>query len=160
MDELFERFFGEVGYRNSATSMSAWPTGESFLKDGNWVMRFDLPGVEPKDIDVSVAGDTLTIRASRERHSDERNQDFEMRESGYRRFERSLTLLKGVKSDQIKASYHHGVLELTMPASPELAGRKIPIRIGTEDKKQIDNARWQSANARGTLARKGSVSFE
>jgi HSP20 family protein len=85
-------------------------------------MRLDLPGVEPKDIDVSVAGDTLTIRASRERRTDERDQDLELREVSYGRFERSLTLPKGVKSDQITASYQHGVLELSMPASSEVAG--------------------------------------
>jgi HSP20 family protein len=136
MDELFDRFFGEVGYRSPTSSTAMWPTAESFFRDGNWVICFDLPGVEPKDIDVSVAGDTLTIRASRERHSNERDRDFEMREVNYGRFERSLTLPKGVKGDQIKASYQHGVLELTMPASPELAGRKIPIEIGTE-KKQL-----------------------
>jgi hypothetical protein len=51
------------------------------------------------------------------------------------RFERSLTLPKGVDSDQLKASYQHGVLELTMAASPQLAGRKIPIEIGMEEKK-------------------------
>jgi Hsp20/alpha crystallin family len=73
-------------------------------------MRLDLPGVEPKDIDVSVASDTLTIRASRERRTDERDQDLELREVSYGRFERSLTLPKGVKSDQITASYQHGVL--------------------------------------------------
>src|SRR5690242_18055476 len=139
MDELFNRFFGEGGSRGPSGSMAIWPAVDSFFRNGNWVMRFDLPGVEPKDIDVSVAGDTLTIRASRERHSDERNQDFEMREASYGRFERSLTLPKGVKTDQIKASYQNGVLELTMPASLELAGRKIPIQIGTEDKKQIEH---------------------
>jgi HSP20 family protein len=139
MDELFDRFFGEIGYRSPNSSITTWPAVESFFRDGNWVMRFDLPGVDPKDIDVSVAGDTLTVRASRKRHSDERNQDFEAREISYGRFERSLTLPKGVQSDQIKASYQHGVLELTMPASPELVGRKIPIGVEMEDKKQIEH---------------------
>jgi len=139
MDELLDRFFGESGYRSPTGSMSSWPAVEAFFRDGNWVMRFDLPGVEPKDIDVSVAGDTLTIRASRERRSDEGNQDFQMREVSYGRFERSMTLPKGVDSGQLKASYQHGVLELTMPASPELAGRKIPIGIGTEEKKQLEH---------------------
>ena len=60
-------------------------------------------------------------------------------EATYGRFERSLTLPKGVKSDELKASYHHGVLELTMPASPELTGRKIPIEIGTEDKERLEH---------------------
>jgi HSP20 family protein len=137
IDELFDRFFGEGGYRSPSGSMPTWPAVESFFKDGNWVMRFDLPGVEPKDIDVSVAGDTLTIRASRERRSDDGNKNFQMREVSYGRFERSLTLPKGVESGQIKASYQHGVLELTMPAAPELEGRKIPIEIGTEEKKRL-----------------------
>jgi HSP20 family protein len=137
IDEVFERFFGEVGYRSLASSLTTRPGVESFLKDGNWVMRFDLPGVAPKDIDVSVAGDTLTVRASREQRSDERDQDFEAHEVSYGRFERSLTLPKGVDSDQLKASYQHGVLELTMPAPPQLAGRKIPIEIGMEEKKRL-----------------------
>jgi HSP20 family protein len=115
IDEVFERFFGEVGYRSLASSLTTRPGVESFLKEGNWVMRFDLPGVAPKDIDVSVAGDTLTVRASREQRSDGRDQDFDADEVSYGRFERSLTLPKGVDSDQLKASYH-GVLELTMPA--------------------------------------------
>jgi HSP20 family protein len=139
MDELFDRFFGEVGYRSPTSPMTAWPAVESFFRDGNWVIRFDLPGAEPKDIDVSVAGDMLTVRASRERPSEGRSQDFEMHEVSYSRCERSLTLPKGVASDQIKASYQHGVLELTMPASPELAGRKIPIEVDMEEKKQLEH---------------------
>jgi HSP20 family protein len=139
MDELFDRFLGEGGYRSSGGWMPTCPAVESFIKNGNWVMRFDLPGVEPKDVDVSVAGDTLTIRASRERRSDDGNQEFQMREVSYGKFERSLTLPKGVESGQIKASYQHGVLELTMPASPELAGRKIPIEVDTEEKKRLEH---------------------
>jgi HSP20 family protein len=139
IDEVFDRFFGDGGYRGSATSMMMWPVVESFFKNGNWITRVDLPGVDPKDIDVSVSGNTLTIRASRERRSDERNQDFETHEVSYGRFDRSLTLPKGVKSDQISAKYEHGVLELTMPASPELAGRKIAVEIGTEEKKKLEH---------------------
>ncbi len=138
MDELFDRFFGEIGYRGLTNSMIMWPAVESFFRDGNWVMRIDLPGIDPKDIDISVAGDTLTIRASRERHRDERNQELESSEISYGRFERSMTLPKGVQGDRIKATYRHGVLELTMPASPELVGRKIPIEVQAEEKKQIE----------------------
>jgi HSP20 family protein len=72
MDELFDCFPGDVGHRGPATSMTMWPAVESFLKDGNWITRGDLPEVNPKDIDVSVSGNILTIRAWRERHSDER----------------------------------------------------------------------------------------
>jgi HSP20 family protein len=139
MDELFDRFFGEAGYRNLASPIAAWPAAESFFRDGNWVVRFDLPGVEPKDIDVSVTSDTLTVRAMREWHSGENNQDSGSHEVSYGRFERSLTLPKDIESEHIKASYQHGVLELTMPASPELMGRKIPVEIATQEKQQIEH---------------------
>jgi HSP20 family protein len=93
--------------------------------------------VDPEDIDVSVSGNTPTIRASRERQSDERNRQPERREASYGRFERSVILPREVKSDQIKAKYENGVLELTMPAPSEMAGGKIPIEIGTEEKKKL-----------------------
>jgi HSP20 family protein len=139
MDELFDRFFGKVGHRGPKSSTTMWPAVESFRRDSDWVMRFELPGVDPKDIDVSVAGDALTIRASREPHGDERHQDFEAREISYGRFERSVPLPKSVESEQIKATYQRGVLEVSMPASPELAGRKIPIEIGTEERKRLEH---------------------
>ncbi len=135
MDELFTRFFGEA-YHTPSLPMWHWPAVESYFKDGNWIMRFDLPGVEPKDIDVSVAGDTLTVRATRGRMGDRENGNAE---NNYRRFEHSLTLPKGVLRDQIKANYQHGVLELSMPASPEAMGRKIPVEVGREERTQLEH---------------------
>jgi HSP20 family protein len=136
IDELFTRFFGE-GYYTPSQSMWRWPAGvDSYFKDGNWVMRFDLPGVEPKDIDVSVAGDTLTVRAIRGHAGDRENGGVG---NNYRRFEHSLTLPQGVLRDQIKANYQHGVLELTMPVSPEVMGRKIPVEIGGEGHTQLEH---------------------
>ena len=61
MDELLDRFLGEKRYRNQSGRMPTLPA-EGCFKERSWPMRFDLPGVQPKDIDVSVAGDTLTIR--------------------------------------------------------------------------------------------------
>jgi HSP20 family protein len=133
-DDLFARFFGDT-YRTPAGWMSSWPMTESYVRDGRWIMRVDLPGVDPKDIDVSVAGETLTIRASRERRS---QHDSGTHESSYR-FEHSVTLPKGVDSDQIKASYQHGVLELSMPASPQVTGRRIPVELTAEDKPKIEH---------------------
>jgi HSP20 family protein len=144
MDEVFDRFFSSAAHPNS-TSSNAVTDGvvngqaETFLRDGKWVLRLDLPGVEPKDIDVSVTGDNLTIRASREWRRPGANDGGAAHEIHYGKFERSLTLPKGTKSDQIKASYQHGVLELTIPASPELAGRKIPIAVEGKEQQQLEN---------------------
>src|SRR5579875_3310744 len=138
MDDLFSRFFGDTEVRGADGTASILPAAESFFKDGKWVMRFDLPGVEPKDIDVSVTGDILTVRASRERRQEHRDAEYERREVEYGRFERSITLPKGVDAEKIKANDQHGVLELTMPVAPEMQGRKIPVEAGAE-KKQLEH---------------------
>jgi HSP20 family protein len=130
IDSLFDRFFGDIGHRGSAV--------ESFFKDGSLVMRFDLPGVDPKDIDISVAGNTLTVKASRQRDMGEEENGLKHRETSYGRVERPMTLPEGVKAEEIKANYRNGVLELTMPVAPEVAGRKIPVEIGTEERRQLE----------------------
>ena len=98
---------------------------ETYRKDGNCVMRFDLPGVDPKDLDVHVEGDLLTIKA--ERKGEEKGPEY--RETFYGKFERAVTLPRGVKAENIAARYEHGVLELVVPLPVELAGKKIPIQI-------------------------------
>jgi HSP20 family protein len=144
MDTLFDHFFSEAGYQQPSSPLIAAPQVETFLRDNQWVMRLDLPGVEPKDINVSITGDRLTIAATREWH----NEGSEHQQSGndtaqqirYGKFERSFNLPKGAKTDQLKASYRHGVLELTIPAAAELAGRRIPVELGTmEEKPQLEN---------------------
>jgi HSP20 family protein len=140
MAEWFSRFFGSTTHTDSTSSYAASDgEAETFLRDGKWVMRLDLPGVEPKEIDVSVAGGRLAIRATREWHGAGANDDGGTREVRYGKFERSWTLPKGVQSGQIKASYEHGVLELTMPALPEGGGRKIPIAVEGKEQQQLED---------------------
>jgi HSP20 family protein len=136
MDTLFDHFFGEAANQQVSSSVMAGGAQlESFLRDNQWVMRVDLPGVEPKDINVSIIGDRLSISATREWHND---PDSEHQQSGndkiqqvrYGKYKRSFNLPKGAKTDQLKARYRHGVLELTIPAAPEVAGRTIPVELG------------------------------
>ena len=121
IDDLFGRFFGRPELRLTG----GVPAMETYRKDGNYVMRFDLPGVDPKDLDVHVEGDVLTIKA--ERKAEEKGSEY--RENFYGKFERAVTLPHGVKAEKISARYEHGVLELVMPLPVELAGKKIPIQI-------------------------------
>ena len=121
IDDLFGRFFGRPELRLTG----GVPAMETYRKDGNYVMRFDLPGVDPKDLDVHVEGDVLTIKA--ERKAEEKGSEY--RETFYGKFERAVTLPHGVKAEKISARYEHGVLELVMPLPVELAGKKIPIQI-------------------------------
>jgi HSP20 family protein len=82
-DKLFERFFGKDSFE---LDMPMIPAVESVIEDGKLVMRFDLPGVDPKDIDLSIAGNTVTVKASRERRSNEGDGHFKRTEVSYGRF--------------------------------------------------------------------------
>ena len=133
MDRLFERFFGE---EMAEPASAMWPRAQSHVEDGRLMMRLDLPGVDPNQIDISFAGDTLTIKASREHHKG--NGQAEGSAVNYSRYERSFTLPKGIQADQITASYRNGVLELTAPLPPELTERKIPVQIGADETKRLE----------------------
>ena len=85
---------------------------EDFMDDGTFVVRAELPGMDPeKDIQLDVTEDTLTIRGERrEEHKDKQHHEFH-----YGSFYRAVTLPHGVKTDDIKASYTDGVLEVRVP---------------------------------------------
>ena len=131
IDELFGRFFDR-----SDNSSDRWvPRMETYRKDKEYVVRVDLPGIDPKDVQVQSEGNVLTI--SGERKSEEENATY--RETIYGNFERQIALPQGVKADGISARYEHGVLEIRVPLPAQLVGRQIPIEIGqTEKTKKLE----------------------
>lgn len=126
-EDLFDRFLG--GRRVGERQARSGPMLESFVEAGNLIVRADLPGIDPKDVEVMVNGDHLTIRAKRERSQEETGRDYTHREIYYGSFERTIQLPEGVKTDDIKASYKHGVLELTIPVPEHAKARKVPIEV-------------------------------
>ena len=131
IDELFGRFFG----RNE-NSVGSWvPRMETYRKDNEYVMRLDLPGVNPKDVEVQAEGNQLTIKG--ERKTETKSADYQ--ETYYGKFERTLPLPQGVEADKIGAEYQHGVLEIRVPLPAQLAGRKIPIQIDQKNNKQLES---------------------
>lgn len=109
-------------------SMARYIPVEDFTKEGKYVLRADLPGVDPeKDIDVSIDGDVLTISGQRREEEHDKGHD----EVRYGSFSRSLKLPRGVQHDQVSARYESGVLEVTVPI-PEDTGDsiKVPVERG------------------------------
>lgn len=95
-----------------------------------FVLRADLPGVSPRDVKVSFAGDTLTLRAERKRESETREGSLQRTERYYGAFERSFSLTSPVRGDQIQATYRDGVLEIRVPKAEEAKVREIEIKVG------------------------------
>ena len=121
IDDLFGRFFGQRD--NSGANWA--PRMETYRKDGEYVVRVDLPGVNPSDVHVHTEANLLTITGERKGEA----KGPEYRETFYGKFERQLALPQGVEAGKIAARYEHGVLEVRVPLPAQLAGRKIPIQI-------------------------------
>ncbi|MGH8013482.1 MAG: Hsp20/alpha crystallin family protein [Candidatus Binataceae bacterium] len=125
-DDLIDRFFGN---RPPGPGQSGTLALESFVDNGKLVIRADLPGIDPKDVDITVTGDQLTIQARRERRQEKNDRDFIHRELSYGSFMRTVKLPAGIKPNDVKAAYRDGVLELTAPLPEEAKARSIPVQV-------------------------------
>jgi len=137
-DDMLERFalgrdwFGRFPGRDL---FADWQTGttrpaiETRVENGKFIVRTDLPGIDPKNVDIKVADDTLTIKGSREERSETKKADYLRREIRYGSFERSIVLPKGIKADDLKATYHDGVLELAAEMPKEALPKEVKIQI-------------------------------
>lgn len=127
-DEIFDQMLGE---RPTARPFAAahMPAIESFVESGNFVVRADLPGIDPKDVEITVSGNLLQIRGHRESASESRERDYYHREVRYGEFERSIQLPDGITGGDVKASYKSGILELRAPLPKESKPRKVTVTI-------------------------------
>ncbi|HUA32312.1 MAG TPA: Hsp20/alpha crystallin family protein [Candidatus Binataceae bacterium] len=107
----------------------ASPAIESFVKDGNLVIRADVPGISPKDIEVSLLGDVLTIRGERREESEIKKENYLRREISYGSLERRLNVPHGIDSAQIKATTRDGVIEITIPLQSDAEPKKINVVV-------------------------------
>ena len=138
MDRLFNRVFGSAIPLDRPDA--GWtPSIESYVKEGKLILRAELPGVEQKDLDVSINGRSLVIKGEKRQEHESKEKHFEYREIAYGSFERHYQLSEGVKAEELKAKFHNGVLEVTVPAPAVSKARKIEIESSQEEKKLIES---------------------
>jgi HSP20 family protein len=146
LDDLVGRLFGQAGmpaaYEPDQGPTAWWPAIESYAKEGAIHVRVALPGVDPKDVEVTVLEDRLTIRGERKAKSEEKDGGRYVREFAYGSFERTLALPDGIDPAKVQAKFSNGMLDLTMPAPVAVAPRKVAIQIegGTEQPKAVKAA--------------------
>ena len=109
---------------------SAWaPIVDIYEEDGNIVLTAELPGLDPKDIKLSVEQNVLTLSGERREEQDLEKKTFHRRESFYGAFSRSFALPRLVDRDKISAEYKNGVLTVTIPQVPEARPKQIDVRV-------------------------------
>ena len=132
-EETFGRPFLPTVWRRLPLEERGWaPAIEVFEKEDKFVVKAELPGMEEKDIDVSVVGDTLTIKGERKAESEVKEEDYYCCERSYGSFFRSIAIPSNVDTKKIEASYENGVLEVSLPKAPEVKPKKISVSVKKE----------------------------
>jgi HSP20 family protein len=103
------------------------PAIDVVRENGNLVVRADMPGIKPEEIKVEVEDDILTISGEHQESKEEKEANYMRRERRLGSFCRSMALPAGVQADQIKATTHDGVVEVTIPLPKEAKKEKIAI---------------------------------
>jgi len=118
-------------FREWVSETEEWlPEIDMLRKDGNLVIRADVSGIKPEDLEVTVEGDLLTIKGHREEEKEVKEEEYYCSERARGEFTRTGRLPEAVQADQVEARRDNGVLEVTIPApkTAESAAVKIPIK--------------------------------
>lgn len=136
MDRLFDRFAGGFGMpsfprlfdveRSATYSVPAIDVAET---DKAFTVTAELPGMDEKDIDVSVTGDLLVLKGEKREEKEEKNKNYYLSERSYGQFQRTFTLPGGIDRDKIGADFSKGVLKITLPKSVEAQKQQKKIEV-------------------------------
>lgn len=128
MDKLWSRFFGERPFMEPFGKEWAPSLDVSETKD-NIVVKAEVPGMDGKDIDISLSGGVLTLKGEKKQEKEEKDENYYFSERSYGAFSRSIKLSQEVQTDKIKASYKNGVLTITLPKSEEAKAKEVKIKV-------------------------------
>ena len=133
MNRLFDEMFGGLMRRSGGqqrAQVTEWaPAMDVLQKDGDLMVRAELPGVKLEDVDITVHDRVLTISGERKLAEETERGGYYVRERRHGSFRRSMTLPEGVEEDRIRARFQDGVLEVTIEGA---AAVREPKRIQIE----------------------------
>ena len=113
---------------NRGEDINQWvPSIDVIEQEDKYLLRADVPGVDPQNIDILFEEGVLTIKGERTDHAQDEHQGYQRIERSYGSFQRSFRLPDAIDADNITASSNHGVLEVYVPKQEKLA-RKIEIK--------------------------------
>lgn len=131
VSRLFEEFFDDFPVPGSLPeTREDWiPSVDILEKDGNLILRAELPGMTEKQIDLKLEGNTLTLKGERKMENQDNKNSYHRVESFYGSFTRSFRLPETVDLEKINADYKNGILTVTIPQKPEIKPREIPVSV-------------------------------
>lgn len=135
VDRLFERFFGEPLWGGRLTEgLRSWgsvvyPALDVSEQEDAITVRAEVPGMDPKDLDISVSGDVLVLSGEKKDESEERSESFYHSERSFGSFRRTIALPATVDRDKISADYEKGILTIHLAKSEKAVAKRIPVSV-------------------------------
>ena len=127
MDKLWEDFFGG---QELMSSEGLWlPAIDISETKEAIIVRAELPGMDPKEIEINLTGDVLTIKGEKRQKTEEKDENFHRIETRYGAFQRSIRVPVSVDSGKIQAKYDKGVLKITLPKREEARPKQIEVKV-------------------------------
>ena len=129
MDRLWDSFLEGRPVRRSEDGREWSPSVDISETKNDLVIKAELPGLDPKDIDISMNNGYLTIKGEKKHEKEEKDENYHLIERSYGAFTRSVQLPREVQSDKITASFKNGILRITLPKSEEAKKKEIKIKV-------------------------------
>jgi HSP20 family protein len=147
-ERRFDDILGRPLWRLPVDERGWMPAVDVFEKEDKFVVKAELPGMKEDNIDVSVVGDTLSIKGEKKTETEVKNEDYYRCERSYGNFYRSIPLPSNVDVDKIEASFDDGVLEVNLPKSAKVKPKKISV---SAKKKATQSARKAVKSAKKSV---------
>jgi HSP20 family protein len=127
LDRQVSELFGE--WPLERTAQNWYPAMDLVEEKDRLVLRLELPGVDPKAVEINLQGNLLTVHGERKEASEHKDGTVLKRERRIGSFQRTLQLPYSVQSDKVKASYDKGVMTISLPKVEAQVGRQIPVEV-------------------------------
>jgi len=125
MDRLFDDAFTRP---ISVSGVSGMPAIDMYQTNDDVVVKATLPGLNAEDVDITVTGETLTLRGEFKQENEQKETNYHLREQRYGSFERSILLPTDVEANKAKADFDNGILTITMPIAEAVKPKSISIK--------------------------------
>jgi HSP20 family protein len=129
MDRLFDRFWEDDG--ENLPALREWVPSLDFSETVDaYMVRIEIPGLEPKDVQVTLQDNVLTVKGEKKEEIKQQDERFFRLERSHGMFSRSLRLPAPVDGAKVNAVFKSGLLTVTVPKTPEAKPATIPIKVG------------------------------
>lgn len=112
---------------SASNQVTEFPMVNVWTSDSGAIVRAEVPGIDPEDVEISLVHDTLTVRGVRKQEELKEGETRHRRERGHGQFTRSFQLPFGVEADQVQAKFANGVLQITLPRAEAEKPRRISV---------------------------------